>query len=156
MTGRDWLMNFLASYPEAPVEELVDLKRSEYRLGAVVSKDLGAVSIEHAISIWRANNPNKVIRVASEYASLADKYDRTKQLGRYSVIPISGASEGFVPEDAEILIEGTETGASLEANNLMMLDVMIESTNCIIGRTGEYSNVQNQTLRAFVEKFAKA
>ena len=81
MTGRDWLMNFLASYPEAPVEELVDLKRSEYRLGAVVSKDLGAVSIEHAISIWRANNPNKVIRVASEYASLADKYARTKQLG---------------------------------------------------------------------------
>ena len=156
MTGRDWLMNFLASYPEAPVEELVDLKRSEYRLGAVVSKDLGAVSIEHAISIWRANNPNKVIRVAPEYASLADKYARTKQLGRYSVIPISGASEGFVPEDAEILIEGTETGASLEANNLMMLDVMIESTNCIIGRTGEYSNVQNQTLRAFVEKFAKA
>ena len=156
MTGRDWLMNFLASYPEAPVEELVDLKRSEYRLGAVVSKDLGAVSIDHAINIWRADNPNKVIRIASEYASLADKYARTNQLGRYSVIPISGASEGFVPEDAEILIEGTETGASLEANNLMMLDVMIESTNCIIGRIGEYSDVQSQALRALVEKFAVA
>tara|TARA_B110000196_G_scaffold40514_1_gene30932 strand:- start:540 stop:1958 length:1419 start_codon:yes stop_codon:yes gene_type:complete len=156
MTGRDWLMNFLASYPEAPVEELVDLKRSEYKLGAVVSKDLGADSIEHAINIWRTDNPDRVIRVASEYASLADKYARTNQLGRYSVIPISGASEGFVPEDAEILIEGTETGASLEANNLMMLDVMIESTNCIIGRIGEYSEVQTETLRALVEKFAVA
>tara|TARA_B110000438_G_scaffold207472_1_gene199246 strand:+ start:313 stop:1731 length:1419 start_codon:yes stop_codon:yes gene_type:complete len=156
MTGRDWLMNFLASYPEAPVEELVDLKRSEYKLGAVVSKDLGADSIEHAINIWRTDNPDRVIRVASEYASLADKYARTNQLGRYSVIPISGASEGFVPEDAEILIEGTETGASLEANNLMMLDVMIESTNCIIGRIGEYSEVQVETLRALVEKFAVA
>ena len=156
MTGRDWLMNFLASYPEAPVEELVDLKRSEYKLGAVVSKDLGADSIEHAINIWRTDNPDRVIRVASEYASLADKYARTNQLGRYSVIPISGASEGFVPEDAEILIEGTETGASLEANNLMMLDVMIESTNCIIGRIGEYSEVQAETLRALVEKFAVA
>ncbi len=156
MTGRDWLMNFLASYPEAPVEELVDLKRSEYRLGAVVSKDLGAESIEHAINIWRTGNPDYVIRVASEYTSLADKYARTKQLGRYSVIPISGASEGFVPEDADILIEGTETGASLEANNLMMLDVMIQSTNCIIGRIGEYSEVQTRTLRAVVEKFVAA
>ena len=156
MTGRDWLMNFLASYPEAPVEELVDLKRSAYKLGAVVSKDLGAESIEHAINIWRTDDPDYVIRVASEYASLADKYARTKQLGRYSVIPISGASEGFVPEDAEILIEGTETGASLEANNLMMLDVMIRSTNCIIGRIGEYSEVQTRTLGVLVEKFAVA
>jgi ATP phosphoribosyltransferase len=72
------------------------------------------------------------------------------------VIPISGASEGFVPEDADILIEGTETGASLEANNLMMLDVMIQSTNCIIGRIGEYSEVQTRTLRAVVEKFVAA
>ena len=44
------------------------------------------------------------IRLASEYASLADQYARDQHLGRYRVIPLSGASEGFVPEDAEILI----------------------------------------------------
>jgi hypothetical protein len=51
--------------------------------------------------------------------SLADEYARSRATSAgTSVIPISGASEGFVPEDAEILIEGTETGTTLRANRL--------------------------------------
>ena len=71
--------------------------------------------------------------MASEYVALADEYARSRHLGKYRVIPISGASEGFVPEDAEILVEGTETGATLKANRLRMIDVIMESTNCAIG-----------------------
>ena len=153
MTGRDWLENFLSLYPEAPVEELVDLGRSEYKLGAVISNELDVESMDEAITEWRRDAPDRVIRVTSEYAALADKYARTNRLGRYSVIPISGASEGFVPEDAEILIEGTETGATLAANNLLMIDVMIWSTNCIIGRKGGYPDRQQTMINSILDKF---
>jgi len=50
------------------------------------------------------------------------------------VMPVAGASEGFVPEDAEILIEGTETGRSLVANRLKVIDQLTVSTNCLIAR----------------------
>src|SRR5262249_21160217 len=125
MTGRDWLRAFTASFPAAPVVELCDLKRSKYRMGAVITEDLPVESIEEAIAIWRRDDPGRPIRVASEYASLADEYARSRHLGAYRVIPISGASEGFVPEDAEILIEGTETGSTLRANRLRMIDVIM-------------------------------
>ena len=133
LTGRDWLAVYAAMFPASPVVELCDLRRSAYRLGAVVPENLPAGSIEEAVAHWRRDRPGRVIRIASEYASLADQYARDRHLGRYRVIPISGASEGFVPEDAEILLEGTETGATLRANGLRMIDVVMESTNCAIG-----------------------
>jgi ATP phosphoribosyltransferase len=133
LTGRDWLFAHQAAFPASPVVELGDLRRSRYDLGAVVSEDVPAGTIEDAIAYWRRDDPGRAIRVASEYVALADRYARDRHLGRYLVIPINGASEGFVPEDADILIEGSETGTTLRANRLRMLDVIMVSTNCIIG-----------------------
>ena len=133
LTGRDWLAAHLAAFPSSPVVELADLKRSRYSLGAVVPDALPAETIEEAIAYWRRDDPNFAIRVASEYVSLADHYARARRLGRYRVIPIGGASEGFLPDDAEILVEGSETGTTLRANQLHMIDVIMESTNCAIG-----------------------
>jgi ATP phosphoribosyltransferase len=74
----------------------------------------------------------RTIRIASEYPHIADHFARERHFGRYSVIPIAGASEGFVPDDAEILIEGIETGSSVKANKLTVLERFFESTNCVI------------------------
>ena len=49
------------------------------------------------------------------------------------MIPIAGASEGFVPEDADLLIEGTETGKTLAENRLKAIDLLYRSTTCLIG-----------------------
>ena len=135
LTGRDWLAAHQAAFPASPVMELADLARSRYQLGAVVPEELPAETIEEAVAYWRRDDPGRAIRVASEYAALADHYARERHLGRYRVIPISGASEGFVPDDAEILVEGSETGATLRANRLRMIDVIMESTNCVVGAT---------------------
>ena len=70
--------------------------------------------------------------MASEYANVADHYARWRHLGHYQVIPVSGASEGFVPEDADLLIEGMETGRSLAANRLKPIERLFESTTCLI------------------------
>ena len=156
MTGRDWLRAFTASFPSAPVVELCDLKRSKYRMGAVITEDLDVETIDEAIAIWRKDDPDRPIRVASEYASLADEYARSRHLRQYRVIPISGASEGFVPEDAEILIEGTETGSTLRANRLRMIDVIMESTNCVIGAATRPSGRRGELRDRFVERLTAA
>lgn len=156
LTGRDWLRAFLATFPGAPVVELCDLKRSKYRLGAVVTEDLPVSTMEEAIAYWRRDDPERPIRVASEYVSLADEYARSRHLGRYQVIPISGASEGFVPADAEILVEGTETGTTLRANRLTMIDVIMESTNCAIGSTRRPGGKRGELRDDFVARLSRA
>ncbi len=156
MTGRDWLAAHQALYPSSPVVELADLRRSRYELGAVVPEDLPVDTIQEAVAYWRRDDPSLPIRVASEYAPLADQYARDRRLGRYRVIPISGASEGFVPEDADILIEGSETGTTLRANRLRMLDVIMISTNCVIGSTLAPEGERGRLRAELVERLASA
>ena len=133
VTGRDWLLDHQYAFPSSPVREVADVRRSRYMLAAVVAQELEAATIDEAVATWRRHG-RRTIRVASEYPHLADHYARAAQLGRYAVVPVAGASEGFVPEDSEILIEGTETGRSLIANRLRVLDEITVSTNCLIAR----------------------
>ena len=135
ITGRDCLLEHLHRFPSSPVEELIDLQRGQYNLSAVVSEDLPADNIEDALSHWRSLGKSS-IRVASEFAGTADYYARSRHIWRYQVMPIAGASEGFVPEDAELLIEGTETGKTLRENRLKPIDLLYRSTTCVIGRKG--------------------
>ena len=156
LTGRDWLAAHLATYPSSPVRELADLRRSRYSLGAVVPEDLPAATIDEAIAYWRRDDPRRPIRVASEYVALADQYARARRLGRYLVIPIAGASEGFVPDDAEILIEGSETGTTLRANRLRMIDVIMESTNCAIGAIARPEGRRGELRDELVARLSRA
>ncbi len=132
-TGRDLLLDHQYAFPSTPVVEVADLHRSRYMLSAVVSEDLPASTIDEAVLCWRRQG-RETIRIASENPHLADHYARSAQIGRYSIMPVAGASEGFVPEDCEILIEGTETGRSLIANRLKVIDQITISTNCLIAR----------------------
>ncbi len=156
LTGRDWLAAHLSAFPGSPVTELADLRRSRYSLGAVVPEDLPAGTIEEAVAYWRRDDPTRPIRVASEYAALADDYARERRLGRYQIIPIAGASEGFVPDDAEILIEGSETGTTLRANRLRMIDVIMESTNCAIGGTTRPEGARGALRDELVQRLSAA
>ena len=51
----------------------------------------------------------------------------------YRVIPTWGASEAFLPDDADLLIENTETGETIARHNLKIVDTLFESTACLIG-----------------------
>jgi len=50
----------------------------------------------------------------------------------YRVIPTWGATEAFLPDDADLLIENTETGATLKRHNLKIIETLFESTACLI------------------------
>ena len=154
VTGRDWLLDHQYAFPSTPVREVADLHRSRYTLAAVVSEDLEAATIDEAVARWRGAG-QQTIRVASEYPHLADHYARSAQLGRYAVMPVAGASEGFVPEDCEILIEGTETGKSLVANRLKMLEAISVSTNCLIAREDWPLSAGAAVIGALIERLRR-
>ncbi|MEE8346701.1 MAG: ATP phosphoribosyltransferase [Dehalococcoidia bacterium] len=131
VTGRDCLTEHLSRFPTSPAEELVDLQRGQFNLAAVASEDVPASDLAGALAYWRGEG-KRMIRIASEFPGIADAFARSRHIGRYQVIPIAGASEGFVPEDAELLIEGTETGKTLVENRLKPIDLLFRSTTCLI------------------------
>jgi ATP phosphoribosyltransferase len=156
ITGRDWLTEHLCQFPSSPVKELADLKLGRVKVVAVVSQEKDIADIRD-LSKSESALP---IRVASEYINIADSYARDSRLNRYRLIPTWGASEAFLPEDADLLIENTQTGRTLAEHNLKIIDTLFESTACLIGSTRRVLNPAKkeriesitQTLRRAAEE----
>jgi ATP phosphoribosyltransferase len=70
--------------------------------------------------------------VASEYINIADRYLCDNRINPYRLIPTWGASEAFVPEDADMLVDNTQTGKTLQQQKLKILDVLFQSSACVI------------------------
>jgi len=155
VTGRDWLLDHRYRFPSSPVAEAVDLDVGRYSIAGVVSEGLPAQSLAEAISLWQREGKNTV-RIASEYVNIADHWARSYHLSRYKVIPITGASEGFVPEDAEMLVEGTETGATLAANRLKIVERLFESTTCLIAHQGPVSDRRRRLMTEVIGMFKRS
>ena len=157
ITGRDWLSEHLCQFPSSPVTERLDLKFGKVKIVAVVSQDLPADDV-HSLRQLSSKRLSS-LRVASEYINIADEYARDNHLGMYRVIPTWGASEAFLPEDADLLIENTETGGTIARHNLKIIDTLFESTACLIihkdslSSPGKSKNIKSltETLSATVE-----
>ncbi|GAI04771.1 unnamed protein product, partial [marine sediment metagenome] len=155
ITGRDWLLEHLYRFPSSPVTELLDFKFGKVKIVAVVSKDLSVTDVYNL----RQLNAERLVpfRVASEYVNIADKYARDNHLGRYRVIPTWGASEAFLPEDADLLIENTQTGRTIARHNLKIIDTLFESTACLIGSTGKvFSSTKRERIKSITETLRTA
>ena len=132
ITGQDWLLDHLCQFPSSPVAELVNLGFGRVRVVAVVSEKVPVDSIG-ALRGLIAGGRMVPLRIATEYVNIADKYLRDKHIARYRVIPTWGATEVYLPEDADMLIENTETGQTLARHKLKIIDTLFESTACLIG-----------------------
>jgi ATP phosphoribosyltransferase len=151
ITGRDWFNDHLTLFPSSPVKELLDLKSSKVRIVAVVSNEVPADDIFSLRQlVARQDTP---FRVASEYVNIADKYARDNHLGMYKVIPTWGATEAFLPEDADLLIENTETGRTIARHNLKIIDTLFNSTGRLIGsKATAISPLKQERIKLIVEK----
>jgi ATP phosphoribosyltransferase len=154
ITGRDWLRDHLYQFPSSPVKELLDLKYGRVRIVAVVANDVPVNDIKefqrHSAEL------NVRVRVATEYTNIADMYARMNRLGNYRVIPTWGATEAFLPEDADLLIENTETGSTIAKNNLKIIDTLFESTACLVGGAGYIENpVKRERIDNIVRLLSK-
>jgi len=131
ITGRDWLKDHLSQFPASPVTEFLNLGYGLVKLVAVVSQQLSA---DDASGLgWLCSGRVQPLRIASEYTNLADKYARDNHLGAYRIIPTWGATEAFLPDDADLLIENAETGGTIARHKLKIIDTLFESTACLIG-----------------------
>ena len=150
ITGRDWLTEHLYRFPSSPVTELLDLKFGKVKIVAVVSKDLPVADVYSLRQLIAEQSVP--FRVASEYLNIADKYARDNHLGMCRVIPTWGASEAFLPEDADLLIENTETGQTISRHNLKIIDTLFISTACLIGNTDSVSSSsQGERIKSIIE-----
>jgi len=89
------------------------------------------------------------LRVASEYTNIADRYLRDNHIGAYKVVPTWGASEAFLPDDADLLVDNTQTGKTLVENRLKIIEVILRSSACLIANA---ESLRSPSKKARIEE----
>ena len=121
ITGHDWVVE-----TGAEVEELAELVYAKQRLARV--RWVLAVPEDSAIRDAR-DLEGKVI--ATEVVRITENY--LKKFGVKARVEFSwGATEVKVPQLADAIVEVTETGSSLRANRLRVVDTVLESATVFI------------------------
>ena len=148
ISGIDWVKE-----TNANVEIILDLE-----IGGVKIVFCVPTNWEYATSLdavlQRFNDEKKVLRFSTEYLTLSTNYIKNnpvykKLYGDKEPIVITpwktwgnnekvkiflsfGATEAKPPEEVDVIIDNTQTGSTLRANNLRIVDVIDESTAVLI------------------------
>jgi ATP phosphoribosyltransferase len=129
LTGHDWIVENRADVQE--VAELVFSKASRrpVRWVLAVPEDSPVQSVKHLAGK----------RIATEVVNLTTDY--LKRHGVSAQVEFSwGATEVKPPKLADAIVEVTETGSSLKANNLRIVDTVLESTTRFIANRGAWAD----------------
>ena len=110
--GADWVAEL-----QANVVELLDTGLDDVQVVAAAPRTLvekGNLTAQHLV-------------VASEYERLATGWIAEGGLDA-ELVRSYGATEVFPPEDADVIVDNTATGATLEANDLVVVDELMRSS----------------------------
>ncbi len=135
ITGTDWLQEHKLQFPNSPVELLTPLGFGKVRIVAAIHESLSIYNIEELKAFLNCSEfkkPKDYFRIASEYVYIADNYAKQHNLYKYRVIMTYGATEALIPEDAEMIVENTETGNTLRENRLRIIDDISSSEGSLI------------------------
>ncbi|MGE0199769.1 MAG: ATP phosphoribosyltransferase [Candidatus Melainabacteria bacterium] len=119
-TGFDWVVESGADRT-GNIESVLDLGYNPVRIVVAVPDDL-AESGEYK---------KRQIIVASEYPVLAQRYLDERKLDAI-LVKTYGATEAMPPEDADMIIDNTSTGATLTKNRLTIVDEVMRSTTHMV------------------------
>ena len=111
--GADWVEEH-----GADLVELVDTGLNPVRL---------VVAAPDALLTGGALPKDRSLTVASEYTGLAQRWIDQNAPGA-TLLRSYGATEVLPPEDADCIIDNTATGATLEANDLTIIDEIMTSS----------------------------
>lgn len=131
--GADWVAEL-----GADVTELLDTGLDPVRLVAAAPRSF----------IEQGGLEGRALVVASEYERLTQQWVARRGLSA-TCIRSYGATEVFPPEDADLIVDNTATGATLEANDLVIVDEVMRST------TRLYANhraLEDPCRRAVIER----
>jgi len=107
--GADWVAEM-----RADLVEVLDTGMDTVRLVAAASEAWDRL-------------PDRRLVVATEYLNLTQTWVKERELDA-DVIRSYGATEVFPPEDADVIVDNSATGATLRANGLKVVDVLGESS----------------------------
>ena len=147
ITGSDWIKE-----SGAEVEQLQDLEYGRVRIVAAIPKSMPYDTINSLFEgLW---SQGRTVRISTEYLNIASQYVKSvpeyqRRFGSQNPLIVTpwwrkgenpkatiflsfGATEAKPPEDADLIIEVTETGTSLEQNDLKQIDTLLESTAQLI------------------------
>ena len=129
LTGKDWIVE-----SGAEVVEVVDLvyakqSRQPFRWVLAVPED----------SDIRTAQDLEGKRIATEVVNMTEQY--LKNHGVKANVEFSwGATEAKAPELVDAIVDGTETGGSLRANKLRIVDTIMESSNKLIANAESWED----------------
>ncbi|MCR5172982.1 MAG: ATP phosphoribosyltransferase [Treponema sp.] len=116
-SGKDWVYE---NGVQDQVEEIMDLGFDPVRIVAAIPE---TVDFDKLLK--------NEVTIATEYQNLSKKWLSDKKV-KGQIFRTWGTSEGFVQDNpdalAHILIDNTATGSSLRANNLKIVDTLMESS----------------------------
>jgi len=147
ITGQDWIRE-----TRTDVEVLQNLEYGKIRLVVAIPKSFETKSISDLMeSLW---SKGKNFRVSTEYLNIASEYIKNKPAyrkrfgdseplivtpwwrkgdnSRAKIFLSFGATEAKPPENADCIIDVTETGSTIEANNLKIIDTVMLSSAVLI------------------------
>jgi ATP phosphoribosyltransferase len=153
ITGQDWVREHLYKFPSSPIREMLDLKYSRVKIVAAIHNDVPVDDTEGLRKYAHAKGLR--LRLASEYMTIADKYARDNHLGVYQIIPTWGATEAFIPDEADLLIENTETGGTLRRHNLKIIEALFESTAWVIANSHVMESEKSPGINNLITKLQK-
>lgn len=117
LTGLDWVLEY-----NADVVEVAELKYAKEGFRPV--RWVVAVPVDSKIRVLKDLQGK---RIATELVGFTKRFLKSK--GIKAEVDFSwGATEVKPPDLADAIVELTETGSSLRANNLRIVDTLIEST----------------------------
>lgn len=95
-------------------------------------------------------NISKPLVVATEYPNLADMW--LSNLGiPHITIESYGSTEGYIPNLADIILDVFESGKTLAANNLKVIESLGESSTVLVARKDNRESKQVLALRKILE-----
>ena len=155
ITGEDWLREHLCRFPSSPVKKLFGLGFGTVKIVAAVSRDMPVNNIDELRSLVQSGKVAP-LKVASEYINIADRYLQDNRINPYKLIPTWGASEAFLPEDADMLVDNTQTGKTLEQHKLRILDVLFQSSACLIANKDSLASSNKKEKIKFLTQKLRA
>ncbi len=160
ISGSDIIKEFRLNYPENADEvvELLDLGLGRTKLAVAISGAAlpGIKTIEDFKKYAREKEAKgKKIVVASEYPKIAEEY--LKGHGITAIIrKPAGKTEAWVippnPE-ADMVIDTTETGTTLDANNCIVLDYIMDATARLIAGKTALESEKKEKIMEIVQLF---
>jgi ATP phosphoribosyltransferase len=132
--GEDWVRE-----DDADLVELLDTGLDRVRLVAAVP--------ERSDESELLNRENAII--ASEYVNLTQRWIDARGYNA-RLIRSYGATEVLPPEDADCIIDNTATGATLEANNLRIIDeLMVSTTRLYASRSAMNNPIKREQIERY-------